>query len=78
MLIIAAYFFLIGLIASGGDLIVAWRSLQYNTSTVVYDSQRPHDCDFMHAPIGNKDCHYERVYYKDGKVLHVGWNKVDD
>jgi len=28
------------------------------TDKVVMDA-KPTDCDFMHAPLGNKDCHYE-------------------
>jgi hypothetical protein len=25
-------------------------------------SKRPHDCDFMSAPLGSKHCSYERIY----------------
>jgi hypothetical protein len=35
-------------------------SVQYDVpmSQVVLEDE-PHDCDFFHAPIGNKDCSYE-------------------
>ena len=36
-------------------------AVQYNTGTNKVSIQRqPHDCNFFFAPIGDKDCHYER------------------
>jgi len=39
-------------------------------SDKVMIEKRPHDCDFLAAPIGEKYCHYERV------VSFVRW-KID-
>jgi hypothetical protein len=42
-----------------------WRyALQYgidNDQVTIGD--RPHDCDFMHAPLGDKGCRYDKVVY---------------
>lgn len=36
-------------------------AVQYNTGTNKVSIQRqPHDCNFFFAPVGDKDCHYER------------------
>jgi hypothetical protein len=29
---------------------------------IAVHGKRPHDCDFMTAPLGSKNCHYEREY----------------
>jgi len=31
-----------------------------NSNNVVY-SEKPKDCDFIHAPLGDKGCHYKKV-----------------
>ncbi len=33
-------------------------SVDYDQVTI---QKKPTDCDFFHAPIGDKDCHYEKV-----------------
>jgi hypothetical protein len=45
----------------------AWSlSLRDNIDdTHVYVTQRPADCDFLSAPIGNKGCHYD---WREGLV----------
>jgi hypothetical protein len=43
----------------------AWHSraryaMQYGVAyDRVYKSNKPHDCDFLAAPIGEKNCHYD-------------------
>ena len=43
----------------------AWRSktryaLQYGVPDKdVHYNRRPHDCDFLAAPVGDKNCHYD-------------------
>lgn len=43
---------------------------------------QPHDCDFSKAPIGDKECHYERVVSKSsdsrGYYLIVDWRRVNE
>jgi hypothetical protein len=45
-------------------------------------SAKPHDCDFMTAPMGEKNCHYKKEADKwanDGvQYLYVSWLKVMD
>jgi hypothetical protein len=42
----------------------------------------PHDCDFSKAPIGDKECHYERVVTKlrdkQGDYVVVDWRRVSE
>ena len=39
----------------------AWYSMYYNARWNDVDiNKRPLDCDFMHAPIGNKGCTYKK------------------
>lgn len=41
---------------------VLWYSMQYHVSPdKVSIDPEPTDCDFWHAPIGLKGCHYERL-----------------
>jgi len=77
-LVVLGAMLLSNVLKAHGNLAVAFQMMRSGTTEIAYDNERPHDCDFLRAPIGNKDCHYERIYYKDGTVLHVGWNKVDD
>jgi len=58
-------------------------ALEYNTdSSRVHYEREPVDCDWGHAPIGDKDCHYERhvspKYAGDGTVtdVFVTWEKL--
>jgi len=55
-------------------------------------TERPHDCDFWKAPIGSKECHYEKhvigYFDKNGNSVHeydpavvekvYVWQKVED
>jgi hypothetical protein len=47
----------------------------------VSQDPRPVDCDFLGSPIGDKDCHYERVVTADVlspvHTVTVSWNRVD-
>ncbi len=60
-------------------------SMYYNTeSKNVYVGKRPTDCDWGHAPLGDKACHYEKkvtpYYDQNGHVREVDvvWEKVQD
>jgi hypothetical protein len=50
----------------------------------VFIERKPTDCDWGHAPIGTKDCHYDKsvetVKAVNGRVsdVYVGWNKVQE
>ncbi len=51
--------------------------------TRVFVSPRPMDCDFSHAPIGRKQCHYKKLVDMDkdesGQTrVTVSWRKVSD
>jgi hypothetical protein len=38
-----------------------WYSMRYSASWANVDiNKRPSDCDFTHAPIGGKGCHYKK------------------
>ena len=43
---------------------------------------KPHDCEFMKAPLGDKNCHFDgvvtRLQDKDGPYVVVSWNRVND
>ena len=42
---------------------------------------KPHDCEFLTAPIGEKHCHYEAsvaVINNNPKRIEIDWSKVDD
>jgi hypothetical protein len=45
---------------------------------MMYDQvdHRPTDCDFFHAPMGHKDCHYEREVRGSQPHRHVLWRRV--
>ena len=38
----------------------SWVYDKVNSSNVLY-TEKPKDCDFMHAPLGDKGCHYKKV-----------------
>ena len=58
----------------------------------IFVDQKPRDCSFWTAPVGDKGCHYERsviVTHKDGTVsstgfgseiesLTVAWDRVEE
>ena len=59
-------FLLIAVISGGtywaGGINKVWYSVAYKVSPDhVQVDAKPKDCDFMHAPLGDKDCHYEAV-----------------
>jgi hypothetical protein len=82
-----------GLIFDGG-IAKLWHTktryaIQYGVNyDQVYMNDRPHDCNFLHAPLGDKDCHYEIKVseaqgQKDGstemeKQIYIFWEKVED
>jgi|ERR1017187_7140409 hypothetical protein len=60
----------------------AWYSVRYDAAfadiTVEY---RPVDCDFMHAPLGDKGCSYKKhVAGRQGttNIVIVDWEKKED
>jgi hypothetical protein len=77
-------FFLV-LIVAGGYLAFSnygwtnslWYSVQYGVGySDVQTDAKPNDCDFIHAPLGDKGCSYKahvKVYNADG-VLVAGEN----
>jgi hypothetical protein len=47
---------------SGGWIDWLWYAAEYTVMpNRVEVAARPRDCDFMHSPLGNKDCHYKPV-----------------
>lgn len=66
------------------DWFTKWR--YYLTSDIpaahVFIDSQPHDCDFLTAPLGQKNCHYERVVQKEtlegAPSIYVSWKKVQD
>lgn len=48
-------------------------STMYSVNTEKVNlTPKPKDCEFMHAPIGNKECHYKKVvwvYNKEGEIV---------
>ncbi|SPF46053.1 hypothetical protein SBA1_630002 [Candidatus Sulfotelmatobacter kueseliae] len=60
-------------------------SIEYDVATEkVYVQEKPHDCEWEKAPLGNKYCHFEKhvepVKDDSGKVtaVYVGWEKVEE
>jgi hypothetical protein len=52
-------------------------SIKYAVSAVkIYVDPKPTDCDFWHAPVGTKGCHYQRVVIardaKDVRAIRPG------
>ena len=61
LLAVAVWFFWLRV----SDWLATYRARNtYNlpNSKIHITSNRPHDCDFMTAPIGQKHCHYEPSY----------------
>jgi len=63
----------------------SWYATWYDTDTSrVHLWPEPHDCDFWKAPLGFKECHFQRRVVTEknsntGKVsVYVSWDKVDD
>jgi hypothetical protein len=62
----------------------AWYAFTNGTDIdLVHVQSEPHDCDFSKAPLGDKECHFEKHVEtqkdpKTGKVsVYVYWNKVE-
>src|SRR5215469_8169682 len=59
-------------------------AIEYNTaSDHVSIVSKPHDCEWGHAPIGNKACHYEKriepLQPTSGQpYVFVTWEKIND
>ena len=60
-------------------------AFKYSVSPSQVDVEpKPHDCEFMKAPVGNKYCHFEKevdvVKDERGEItgVVVTWNKVGD
>jgi hypothetical protein len=64
-------------------------SLEYDCDMKnVVNEKMPGDCDFLHAPVGDKSCHYKKVvtptkaYTYEGvqypSSVNVSWEKVAD
>jgi len=57
--------------------------LEYDTDSAhISMDSKPHDCDHFKAPIGDKECHFEKSVTTDkdehGKIeVYVSWDKVD-
>ncbi|MGA8215604.1 MAG: hypothetical protein WB799_18545 [Candidatus Sulfotelmatobacter sp.] len=66
----------------------AWAyALRYNTlNQYVVIDRKPHDCDWDKAPVGNKECHFEKVVnVREGDesvghhiLVSVNWEKIMD
>lgn len=72
-------------------LAIRWRySLESTVEHPVYFiDKRPHDCEFLTAPIGDKHCHYDRNVSINqnhnptspewgSTYVYVSWQKVDE
>ena len=85
---------LFGWTLAGGIFSDVWHSktryvIQYgvNYNQITMQS-RPHDCSFLHAPLGDKGCHYEinvteTQGQKDGttdmeKQVYIYWERVEE
>jgi hypothetical protein len=60
-----------------------WYAMQNNIPVDRVSVQpKPHDCEFIKAPLGDKNCHFDRVVTrlqdKDGPYLIVSWSRVND
>ena len=50
--------------------------IEYPNHTVTM-LDRPRDCDFWKAPVGDKECRYDREVIEDSTDVTVTWIKVD-
>ena len=73
-----AFMFLMG----AGSLGILYEHSPQQWYDRVSVQPKPHDCEFMKAPPGDKNCHFDRVVTrlqgKDGPYLIVSWNRVND
>ncbi len=63
----------------------AWYEVEYQVSADhIFIDPKPHDCEFLKAPIGNKYCHFEKIVTvapegSDNPTdVYVTWEKVED
>ena len=62
LLTFAALIWCIVLAVDNSTVKTVWYAAEYQISTgKIHVDAKPQDCNFMHAPLGNKDCHYESV-----------------
>jgi hypothetical protein len=67
-----------------------WR-IKYAAEYMVQTDQveidnRPYNCEWGSAPLGNKHCHYEKMVAEVNPAsgntsavkVHVGWQRVDE
>jgi hypothetical protein len=55
-----------------------WYAFKYDVNVgQVHIAPKPTDCNFWHAPVGFKDCHYEKWVARYGSV-YVSWVKKSD
>jgi hypothetical protein len=56
-----------------GGVKTVWYAMVYKVSIAnVHVDPQPGDCDFMHAPLGEKGCHYESLvsaYIGNGQMV---------
>jgi hypothetical protein len=65
---------------------IQYYAIRYDVSSEgVHYLPKPHDCDFDKAPLGNKECHYDREVSVEENPSHtqvtglyVGWKKVQE
>lgn len=72
-IIVVGFIWLVSDVGSIGWFNQGWYSVRYFVPpNEVHVDARPQDCDFMHAPLGSKGCHYEAVvaaYNSAGDLL---------
>ena len=63
----------------------SWYAVINGTdSDHVFLENKPHDCDFLKAPLGDNNCHYDRRVSteKDSKTdkvnVYISWDKVEE
>jgi len=65
LVLLTAMFYLYSWITDGK----VWYAFQYSANLNQVDRpNKPHDCEWFSAPLGNKNCHYEAtaIVYKSG------------
>jgi hypothetical protein len=80
-LVLVAMLWLLAHIDACGDVQREYyRTLYGNSSSNVLITAQPHDCEFMTAPLGEKNCHYEKTieFDKSSDTVYVGWSKIKE
>jgi hypothetical protein len=68
---------------SNYDALAFMYAWAYNVQpNQVFESPKPHNCEWGAAPLGDKFCHYQKAVDAENDVkanrLWVGWAKVED